>query len=230
MRNILIVCEGQTEREFCRGVVSPYVAQFDVALAGTLVGKPGRKRGGVSEWKVYRDEVLKIARQSKDQCVGVLVDYYAMPDSWPGRTQSNSKPPLERGRWVEKQIIKDLQSDLRESRCYPCVQYHEFESLLFTKPEISALSIVIGGASVNDHNWLSQKMSGILEDCGGNVELINDSPETAPSKRIISLVPGYDKVAWGIAAVQDIEMNVLRANCSWLDRWLTRIVDSSKFA
>jgi hypothetical protein len=66
-------------------------------------------------------------------------------------------------------------------------------------------------------------MLTIKAACGGSVEQIDDSPQTAPSKRLVETIPGYDKVAWGVTAVADVSIPVLRAGCPWLDRWLTRL-------
>lgn len=221
MLEVLVLCEGQTEREFCRDVVGPYLAARDIALAGTLVGKPQRKQGGVREWPVYRNELLRLAKQRGHRHVAVLVDYYAMPDSWPGRSDSRNKPTAERGSHVEEMLRKDLGSDL-SGRFHPCVQLHEFESLLFVDPDTAALSIAVGGG-VPAHQIVADKMKTIKKNCGGLVEQINDSPQTAPSKRLTLIMPGYDKVAWGVTAAADVSLATLRAGCPWLDRWLTEL-------
>lgn len=221
MPELLVVCEGQTEREFCRSVVAPAVSSAGVWLAGTLVGKPQRKRGGISGWNLYRSELVRLAKQRGDRHVGLLVDYYAMPASWPGRASAMTMPPLARGVHVEEALQQDLARELA-GRFHPCVQLHEFESLLFVEPQHTAMKLAIMSASVNPET-LVREFQEIAEGCGGSVELIDDSPEHAPSKRIGRLVPTYDKVAWGVTAVMDLDVQDLRAGCAWLDRWLGRI-------
>src|SRR5947199_2910360 len=108
MLDVVVVCEGQTEREFCRNVIAPYVAAGGVALAGTLVGKPQRKQGGIRDWPVYRAELLRLAKQRAGRHVAVLVDYYGMPNSWPGRTLSATLPMNQRGSHVESALRNDL--------------------------------------------------------------------------------------------------------------------------
>lgn len=220
MRDVLVLCEGQTEREFCRSVLAEYVAPYGVGMTGTLVGKPQRKRGGIRDWQAYRGELLRLAKERTDRVVGVLVDFYAMPNSWPGRSEATNRPPTQRGEHVEKRLREDLEPEIGP-RFEPCVQLHEFESLLFVDPDTTALSIAIGG-------WLSpeygaKQLSSIKAEFGGDVEEIDDSPETAPSKRISAVFRGYDKVAWGVTAVKDVGIEALRQECPWLDRWLTRL-------
>ena len=221
MPDVLVVCEGQTEREFCRTVVAPYLASKDIALAGTLVGRPQRKRGGVRPWLVYRAELLRLAQERADRHLAVLVDYYAMPDSWPGRAGSHSKAPSERGTHVEAELELELRREL-PGRFHPCVQLHEFESLLFVDPDTAALSLAVAGYGGN-YNTIAEQMRTIREECGGSVEGINDSQETAPSKRLMTLMPGYDKVAWGVTVAADISIPVLSAGCPWLNRWLNKL-------
>lgn len=221
MLDLIVVCEGQTEREFCRNLIAPYVAASNVAMGGTLVGKPHRKRGGIREWPTYREELLRLAKERPDRHLAVLVDYYAMPDSWPGRSSSAARPAPERGLSVEIALREELNEDL-PGRFHPCVQLHEFESLLFVDPDTAALSIAVGGG-LTTPEYVAQQLTVIKTECGGSVEQINDSRETAPSKRLKRIITGYDKVAWGVTAAADVTIPTLRAGCPWLDRWLTRI-------
>ena len=221
MLDVVVVCEGQTEREFCRNVVAPYLAVSGIVLAGTLVGKPQRKRGGIRPWPAYRGELLRLAKERGDRHVAVLVDYYAMPDSWPGRSESQKRPIDDRGGYIEEMLRADLRPEL-SGRFHPCVQLHEFESLLFVDPEIAALSIAVGGGDAN-YELIAEKMAAIKTQCGSLVEHINDGPETAPSKRLAKIMPGYDKVAWGVTAAADVKLHTLRSGCPWLNRWLTAL-------
>lgn len=221
MHDVLVLCEGQTEREFCRSVVREYVATRGIALAGTLVGKPQRKRGGISSWGVYRGELLRLAKERADRYVGVLVDYYAMPDSWPGRSEARTMTAGQRGIHVETCLCDDLNSELGP-RFLPCVQLHEFEALLFVDPSISALSIALGGVSTPGNS--AEQLAHIKAEFNDKVELIDDSPDTAPSKRLRNVFPGYDKVAWGVAAAKKIGIDALRQGCPWLDRWIKSIL------
>jgi hypothetical protein len=46
MLDMIVICEGQTEREFCRAAIAAYLAASGIALAGTLVGKPQKNAAG----------------------------------------------------------------------------------------------------------------------------------------------------------------------------------------
>jgi hypothetical protein len=218
MLDVIVLCEGQTERAFCRDVVAPALASSGIALRATLVGKAHLKRGGIRPWADYRVELLRLATERPGRHVGLLVDYYALPEDWPGRIAPPGFSIKARGRRVEEALVRDLKHEF-PGRFYPCIQLHEFESLLFVNPEIAALSIATAWPGIN-HDFLAKQLRKIRTDCGDDVEKINDSPVTAPSKRIESLVRGYRKVLHGPTAAADIELSNLRIGCAWLDRWV----------
>jgi hypothetical protein len=58
---------------------------------------------------------------------------------------------------------------------------------------------------------------------GNNPELINENPETAPSKRILSLCDSYDKVNDGILILKEIGLPTLRKECRHFNDWLTKL-------
>ena len=221
MHEVLIICEGHTEREFCKAVVAQSLHSKGVSLSGTLVGKPHKKRGGISPWPVYRQEILRLARERDDRSVGVLVDYYAMPSSWPGRPTAPGKALADRAKHIEDELCIDLNSELGD-RFIPCVQLHEFESLLFVDTEATSLTIA-AGSGLTTHDYLADQLNKIRSECNNNVEAINDSPTTAPSKRLIKLCPSYDKVAWGVLSAKEAGIDTLRDGCQWLDRWLNAL-------
>ena len=221
MHEVLVLCEGHTEREFCKRVIAPYLAHMGVGLKGTMVGNPQKKQGGVQGWPVYRKELIRLARERKDRHLAVLVDYFRMPHSWPGRETAPERPITERGLHVENALLEDLGQELDEY-FHPCVQLHEFESLLFVDPERTAKTLSVTTPELSPEK-LSQTLSSIKAQCEGNVEKINNTPEKAPSKRISEVVPNYDKVAWGIFAVEEAGLDSLRTECPWLDRWLERM-------
>ena len=91
---------------------------------------------------------------------------------------------------------------------------HEFEALLFSNCDAFARSIEMPA--------VAPQLQHVL-DSFGDPEAIDDSRETAPSKRIRKLVPTYDKVAMGSTAIQEIGLDTIRDRCGNFDRWLTRL-------
>ena len=54
-------------------------------------------------------------------------------------------------------------------------------------------------------------------------EDVNDSKETAPSKRIKKAIPRYNKRVAGSLIAMDIGLCVIREQCPRFGRWLTRL-------
>src|SRR5712692_7488734 len=54
-------------------------------------------------------------------------------------------------------------------------------------------------------------------------EEIKDSPQTAPSKRLLHIHPAYQKVLDGLRIAKGIGMQRIRDRCRHFDGWLRRI-------
>ena len=133
------------------------------------------------------------------------------------RLLGNARARIHRGgirSWpgVRRDIISH--SGLDEGRFVPFVLMHEFEALLFS--DCVRFADAIGRPGVAD------ELQGVREQFG-TPEEIDDSPQTAPSKRIRRLVAGYDKPFMGNLAVLEIGLEKIRSECRHFDGWLTRL-------
>lgn len=59
-----------------------------------------------------------------------------------------------------------------------------------------------------------------IADQFGNPELIDNGPETAPSKRILQKIPEYKKTTAGVETLKWIGIENLKAKCSHFAEWL----------
>lgn len=91
---------------------------------------------------------------------------------------------------------------------------HEFEGMLFSDCRRFA-----GGIGRPD---LAAALQGI-RDQFASPEEVNDSPETAPSKRILQLIPGYEKPLLGTLAALEIGLPAIRRECPHFRGWLDRL-------
>jgi len=57
----------------------------------------------------------------------------------------------------------------------------------------------------------------------GAPEDINETPEGAPSKRILRIFPGYRKLLHGPTIAERIGLKTIREQCPHFDDWLTRL-------
>ena len=99
-------------------------------------------------------------------------------------------------------------------RFLPLVMMHEFEAMLFSDCE--AFGKAIGRCDIIPD---LQR----IRDSFPNPEEIDDSPETAPSKRIEALYPGYEKPLMGTLATLQIGLDRIRAECPHFRGWLERL-------
>jgi hypothetical protein len=91
---------------------------------------------------------------------------------------------------------------------------HEFEGLLFSDCE--AFARAIGQESVaGDLRKIRDKFN--------TPEEINDSTLTAPSRRIASLLPQYDKPLLANVAALEIGLKKMRKECPHFEQWLTTL-------
>ncbi len=99
-------------------------------------------------------------------------------------------------------------------RFIPYVQMYEFEALLFSDPEKMAQGI--------DKPELGDTFAKIAQDFA-TPEEINNSQQTAPSKRIENLVTGYEKPIMGALAALEIGLDTMRSKCCLFNDWLAQI-------
>lgn len=217
MIRVHVLVEGQTEETFVEKVMQPHFNRLDVYLFPRRIGKRGHK-GGVGEYDRARDDILRTLRQEAGTFCTTMFDYYGMPpDSWPKREEANHRPFAQKAIMVEAAILADISAPLGNgfncSRFVPYVQMHEFEALLFSDPRVLA-----AGLKLPDDAPVQR-----IREQFHCPEEINDSYQTAPSKRIKGLNKGYDKVRQGVLISQNIGLDVMRAQCPHFSGWIQKL-------
>jgi len=96
----------------------------------------------------------------------------------------------------------------------PYVQMYEFEGLLFS--DVEKLASGLGVTEVRDS-------FAAIRDGFSTPEEINDSPETAPSKRLLALMDRYEKPLYGSLAALEIGLDKIRNECGRFDGWVSRL-------
>lgn len=216
MVRILALVEGPTERNFSQRILAPHLGGLGVAFHPRVIGQPGHK-GGVGSWERARKEICNLIRQEPNSVFTTMFDLYALPTSWPGRQEatSNGLKYADAVLFIEARISEAIKAEFDSSgpniRFFPYLSQHEFEALLFSNPMILA--------EVVQRAECGEIFQAILDECG-ECEKINDSHDTAPSKRILRIAPQYSKTVDGIAAAERIGLSALRAKCPHFSSWL----------
>jgi hypothetical protein len=186
MTRLLIHVEGQTEEAFVNDVLRNHlVSKGYHSVAARILGNARLRdrRGGIRAWPSASSDITRHLREDRECLATTMVDYYGLPLSWPGRERSNSLATAEeKARCVEDAVkfeVIGAMGDLFDpSRFEPFVVMHEFEALLFS--DCASFSRSIGRSDLEVRLQEIRHRFASPED-------IDDSPDTAPSKRIARL-------------------------------------------
>ena len=96
---------------------------------------------------------------------------------------------------------------------------HEFEGLLFSDPDQFAQSL--------GEPDLAPRLRAIRREFR-TPEDINDSPDKAPSKRILNLYRGYRKPVDGVLAMQQLGLDTVREACPLFDAWIAALEQQAR--
>ncbi len=197
MVRLAVSVEGLTEERFIQMVITPHLCNRGIYATPLLLGENG---GDVSLPRIKRD--LNHLATSFDK-VTTLYDFYGFR----GKEESDNKISLE------QKIIKCVAAPLR-SRIIPYIQMYEFEGILFSSPKAIENNICQKGLK----DWADK----ILQQFNGNPEKINDSKQTAPSKRLQDKTY-YMKTVHGPNIAREIGLAKLREKCAGFDDWLNNL-------
>lgn len=221
MNELVTICEGETEQAFVRDQLAAHLALHGTTVWGVLPGRH-RNRGGVKKWEVAKKDVINTLREGR-YCT-TMIDYYAMPEDWPGREKAKNLPWEERAKHVEEQVLEEIAElmggSFNPQFFIPYVQLHEFESLAFA--DVEKLTSVVSPLSNRSDEFIQKKFSTILEEAG-HPEAINDGYETCPSRRITEVVKSYRKRIHGPIVTSRIGVENLREECDHFARWLGQL-------
>ncbi len=216
MKRLFIICEGQTEEQFVREVLAKHLLAYGIDVRAPLIGRPGHK-GGAVNWDRMADDLVRLLRGEARAVATTLIDYYGLDGEFPGVVEAKTKgSSAAKAQAVQVAMAQAAYEHLKlgPERFLPYVQMHEFEGLLFSDPD--AFAAGIGKSSLAD------KIRAITQSFD-SPEDINDRPATAPSKRIATLLPGYDKPFHGVLAALEIQLPKMRQTCRLFDEWVKRL-------
>lgn len=210
-RKVFILVEGQTEESFVKnvlaGVMPSEVHLQPVIVATKRVNSGGKFKGGVPRYSKVKGEVQRLLGDTSAVMVTTMLDYYALPQTFPGRANPRGSTSEQRVRSVETAWDADIGSP--RFRAY--LSLHEFEALLFSEP----VAIAEGFAKPE----LQPQLLGIRESFA-TPEEINDNPDTAPSARLESLYPRYSKPFFGTLIARRIGVDAMVAECPHFAGWV----------
>lgn len=228
MPRILVHVEGQTEERFVNTVLAPYLQSVGYTrISARLLGNARQRtqRGGIRNWDAVRRDILHHLKEDSTTFATTMVDYYALPGTWPGRSAAalSQMSVEDRAGLVNEALLADISNELGSGfdprRFIPYVVMHEFEGLLFSDPVQFSISI--------GRNDLSPAFQTIRDEFS-SPEHINDFPDTAPSKRVLALHKPYQKILMGVQSIGDIGLDIIRKECPIFNTWIETLEERAR--
>jgi hypothetical protein len=217
MTHIIIVGEGQTEETFVRDVLVAPFAERGKYLDCRLIRTSESERGGALTPERVMKHLRNTLRERRDTYVTTFFDLYALHPNFPGQAQAGKiQDPIVRAQTIERYFAEEVvkAAACRADRFFPHIQPHEFEALLFSRPE----------ALIEIHAEWRPRLEALREIRQGFPTPEHINHEECPAGRLKSLlVPKYKKVVDGPRAAQIIGLTRMRTECLHFGRWLTRI-------
>jgi hypothetical protein len=219
---LFAVAEGQSELAFLRELLAAHLAVRGIDLHVPVIGK-GNAKGGL-KFRTFAqvcDELRGFLSDRRRPWVTTFFDYYGLPtgarSGWQWVPETKAKGGVVA---VESRLrlgVQESAGHLAE-RFLPYIQMHELEALYFAEPETLA--------AVLERPHLAADFTRIVADAGG-CERINDSPTTAPSKRLQALCPHYVKGKSSAAHAprlgKRLSLATVHDRCPRFGAWLTTL-------
>jgi len=199
MVRLAISVEGQTEEKFVDQLLIPHLLDLGIQVQPVLLGGGG---GDVSLVRIQK--YLNNLAKGFDK-VTTLYDFYGFnrKDIDVGEDKDS----------LESKILDHVSEAFRE-KVIPYIQMYEFEGLLFSSPKHI-------GDEINERkikNWAEK----IVRSFNNNPELINNSPNTSPSKRLCGKAI-YIKSVHGPNIANAIGLDLIREKCQGFNSWLSQL-------
>ena len=209
MTRLLIICEGKTEYDFVEKLLAPHLQKFGIYAHPSLPqAGPKQQRGGNVSIPRLGKHISREYHNS--DFITTLVDYYGFKNI-NGRNKAQ----------LEQDILNEARTLIRRRfephRVRPYVQMHEFEALLFS--DISKFKL--------HPDWNNEAEKQLKRVCNNfqTPEDINNNSQTAPSKRLDGIFPGYgnNKTLYGPLIAEDIGLAKIRQKCLLFNNWIDQL-------
>jgi len=220
MKRLFIVVEGETEERFLRRVLyTSLIAQgIHLEVQQWITNRKLGITGGGNNFNIIENHLRRLMNRyqyDNDVYISVMIDLYAFPKQ--GNTIYDvDVANLQSGK-AKVNLLEIKMEDRFDYRNFiPYVQLHEYEALLLSNP--NALAVYYPDKTT--------EIEALKAEIGNNQpEEINETPQGAPSKRIIKYIPKYEKqkTSAGVATAEAIGLHQLREKCLHFNEWVTKL-------
>jgi len=218
MKRVIIICEGQTEHEFCKDVLTPFLFNKHIIVQAPLIKKSG---GGIVPWEVLKKQIGIHLKQDPDAIITTLIDYYGIPEkyNYPEWHEAHNVPDKALRLNILENAMHQSFSEQLQQRFIPYIQLHEFESLLFT-------DVKIFNDNFTKDEFVDFTAFKKIFETFPNPEDINDGETSAPFKRLLYHIKGYNKIVHGAGLAEETGLIRIREKCPRFNSWIKKIEES----
>lgn len=213
MSRLYVLVEGQTEEAFVRELLVPHYARSGRFLTPIIVSTSPGYKGGVVSYAKVKPQILRLCKQDPNAVVTTMFDLYALPTDFPGKAApacADNATGHQKAAFLEAQLTQDIS----QHNFLANLMVYEYEALLYSQPSMFA-------QWTDDAQVVTALIVAVAN--AGSPEGVNDSPQTAPSKRILAAMPGYQKTFHGPLIACDIGLEAMRQACPHFNAWLLAI-------
>ncbi|MBB6463333.1 hypothetical protein HNR74_004547 [Flammeovirga kamogawensis] len=164
------------------------------------------KKGGIGSFEKFKNEVERV-QATGNVIITTLLDFYGLPTSFPNHSDDVQRI---------KEIEDGMADQIGSSDFIPYLQKHELEALMFSSEEVLHNAV--------DTKEQEEAVSAIIK-AYTNPEDINNSPQTAPSKRLDSILDPYEKTVHGDLIFDDLTMEEILSQCPRFKEWVDKLVE-----
>lgn len=212
MKRLYIIVEGQTEQEFVKSLLSPYLTGRGIlSVTPVLIRTSKTGKGGFVNYAHLKNDAKRLLSSAKDDfIVSTFVDFFRCPEvpfkeRW-ARIANHDEQVAE----MEKCVAEDI----NDRRFIPYIQLHEFEALLFSS-----------NAGFKEYfTPLEQEKTNAIVRTYANPEDINSSPDNAPSKRLLAIHANYDKILEGNLIALCVGIDTILNRCPRFKNWIEKLI------
>lgn len=215
VKKVLLLVEGQTEETFVKKVLNTHLQHSMIYVEPKIIYTKKVKRGnefkgGVPEYSKVRKQLLRLLGDTSAHCVSTMIDYYALPQTFPGKQNIKGYTSLEKVEYLEN----EFNNDINHRNFLPYYSLHEFEALLFSHPSTIASTMLSHASEVTLQS---------IRNSFSTPEDINDNPLTCPSARLRHIFSNYSKPLFGSIISSRIGLDMIRTECPHFNSWIEAI-------
>lgn len=214
MRRIVIIVEGDTEEAFVNTMLQPYFINRNIVVS---CFKIKHTKGGLTKYAHFKKDIIKIVYET-NAVITSLIDFYALPNDFPKYAEATPiVNKTDRLQFLENAIKENIEQTQGKAfpHLFPYIQLHEFEALVF--------SSIVGIQALFEEDEADITQLKAVINGHDSPEDINDSPATAPSKRLLNLISGYNKIVDGVLILDEIGLPEIIEKCPRFSWWLNEL-------